>query len=67
MSTAEGNKRATYIGLKFNKHTDADILEAIGEDRSARQDELRRLLRAGIAEAERRRGIRMKKVANGKV
>lgn len=67
MSTAEGNKRATYIGLKFNKNTDSDILEAIGSDRCARQDELRKLLRAGILEEKRRRGARIKKTAGGKV
>lgn len=66
MSTAEGNKRATYIGLKFNKNTDADILEAIGSDRCTRQEELRKLLRAGILEEKRRRSARIKKASSGK-
>lgn len=40
----------TFIGLKLNNRTDADILAAL--DGKARQTELKRLIRVGLA-AER--------------
>ena len=50
--------KSTYIGLKLNKRTDADILEAIG-DRDTRQAELKRLMRIGMEELARRKKRRM--------
>lgn len=39
-------KNTTFIGLKLNNITDADILEVL--EGKARQTELKRLIRAGI-------------------
>lgn len=50
--------KSTYVGLKLNKRTDADILEAIG-DRTVRQAELKRLMRIGMEELARRRKRKM--------
>ena len=46
-----------YIGLKLNRRTDADIIEAID---SNRQLELKRLMRIGIRELDRRRAAKLK-------
>lgn len=43
------NAKAVYVGLKLNKRTDADILDAIGSE-TVRQQELKRLIRLGICE-----------------
>lgn len=49
-----------YIGLKLNNKTDADILSAIGGI-DTRQKELKRLIRIGIKELQRRRAIKAKR------
>lgn len=56
IQTVEDRKKAdaVYIGLKLNKRTDADILEAIGGC-DTRQAELRRFIRIGMKELELRR------------
>ncbi|MDO4618843.1 MAG: hypothetical protein Q4B31_04890 [Clostridia bacterium] len=48
------------IGLKLNKRTDADILSAVGGP-DTRQKELRRYMRVGLLELNRRREIKRKK------
>lgn len=50
MFQGNGKKaNAVYIGLKLNKRTDADILNAIGPE-AVRQKELKRLIRLGMSE-----------------
>ena len=44
-------QNTTFIGLKLNNNTDADILEAL--EGKPRQTEIKRLVRAGM-EAEKR-------------
>lgn len=46
-----------YVGLKLNRRTDADIIEAID---SNRQLELKRLMRIGMRELDRRRAAKSK-------
>lgn len=51
-SQARYNKENTiYVGLRFNKKTDADIIEAIND--KAKNTEIKRLIRLGL-EAEKK-------------
>lgn len=67
MSTMDGmeklSKKVTYIGLKLNNKTDADILSAVG-GMDTRQHELKRLVRVGIKELTYRRRKRELKEAD---
>lgn len=44
-------QNTTFIGLKLNNRTDADILQAL--EGKQRQTELKRLIRQGLAQEEK--------------